>query len=96
LSGARFVRPHGGQIKPKDEKKTNWGGGSKHCWEDNTAKIPANIIRRLRARHHNQKDHCQRNQPSIHDCQCAKNANRQTKLLKKKEPTDRKKANEKE
>jgi len=33
----------------------------------------------LRARHHNQKGHCQRNQPGDHACQCARNAKGQTK-----------------
>jgi len=74
--------------KNQQTRKLHLGRGSKPCWEDTTAKKPADIMTRLRARRHNQKKHCQRNQPGIHDCQCAKNANRQTKLLKKKKPTD--------
>jgi len=87
-SGARFVRPHGWQKKLTDEKNAFGAECSKPCWEDNPAKVPADIMTRLRARHHNQKNHCQRNQPGDHDCQCAKNADRQTKLWKKKKPTD--------
>ena len=79
------------EEKTNRREKTNWGEGSKPCWEDNTIKIPADIIWRLRARHHNQKDHCQRNQPGIHDCQCAKNANRQTNTVRKRKPTEWKK-----
>jgi len=85
---ARFVRPHGWQKKLTDEKNAFGAECSKPCWEDNPAKVPADIMTRLRARHHNQKNHCQRNQPGDHDCQCAKNADRQTKLLRKKKPTD--------
>ena len=94
-SAARFVRPHGWQKKTNRREKCIWGEGSKPCWEDNTAKIPADIIRRLRARHHNPKDRCQQNQPGIHDYPCAKNANRQTNLLKQKNQQT-KKTNEKE
>jgi len=64
------------------------GKGTKHCWQNNTAKILANTIKRLRARRHNPKNHCQQNQPGVHDCQCAKNADRQTNLLKKKKLAD--------
>jgi hypothetical protein len=74
--------------KNQQTRKMQLGRGSKHGWENDLAKIPADIMTRLRARRHNQKNHCQRNQPGNHDCQCAKNANRQTKLLRKKKPTD--------
>jgi len=84
LSGARFVRPHGWQKKLTDEKNAFGAECTKPCWEDNTAQLPANIIRRLRARQLNAKKHCQQNQPDDHDCQCAKNANRQTKLWRRK------------
>jgi hypothetical protein len=74
--------------KNQQTRKCFWGEGTKPCWEDNTAKKPANIMTRLRARRHNQKNHCQRNQPGDQTCQCARNADRQTKLLKKKKLAD--------
>jgi hypothetical protein len=74
--------------KNQQTRKMFLGWGSKHRWQDNPAKIPANIMTRLRASRHNQKDLCQRNQPGDHACQCARNAGRQTNLLKKKKPTD--------
>ena len=38
-----------------------------------------------------QRDHCQQNQLGVHDYQCAKNANRQTNLVKKKKLAEWKK-----
>jgi hypothetical protein len=49
-------------------RKMFLGRGSKHSWQNNPAKKPADIMTRLRARRHNQKDHCQRNQPGDHVC----------------------------
>jgi len=57
--------------------------GSKHCWENDTAKIPADMMTRLRAKCHNQKGHSQRRQLDDHDCQNAKPAERQDNQTKK-------------
>ena len=43
---------------------------------------------RLRARRHNQKDHCQRNQPDDHDCQKARKCYRADQLVTKKKLAD--------
>ena len=69
--------------KNKETRKRHTGGGSKACREDNLAKIPADIIRRLRARDHSQKRNSQRKQLSNHDSQCAKPAARQRKLAQR-------------
>jgi len=88
LSGARCVRPHSWQIKPTDEKNVIGAEALNPAGKTTPPKKPADIMTRLRARRHHQKDHCQRNQPGVHDCQCTKNADRQTKLWKQKKPTD--------
>ena len=41
--------------KNQQTRKMFWGRGTKSCWEDNAAKIPTDIIKRLRARNYNQK-----------------------------------------
>ena len=43
---------------------------------------------RLRARRHNQKDHCQRNQPDDHDCQKARKCHQADQLVTKKKLAD--------
>ena len=58
--------------KKQQTRKCNWGGGTKPSWQDNPAKEPADIMTRLRARRHNQKRHCQRNQAGDPDCQKAR------------------------
>jgi predicted HD phosphohydrolase len=59
------------------------GRGSKHRWQGKTAKKPADIIKRLRARHHSQRSNSQRRLLDDHACQCAKPAERQGKPTKK-------------
>jgi len=56
LSGARFVRPHGWQKKPTDEKKLIGAKALNIVGKTNPVKKPADIMTRLRARRHNQKN----------------------------------------
>ena len=90
-SSARFVRPHGWRKKPTDEKNFIGAEARNILGKTNPAKKPADIMTRLRARRHNQKNHCQRNKPGDYACQCARNADRRTNLLKKKKLADWKK-----
>jgi hypothetical protein len=69
-------------------RKCFWGGGTKPSWQDNAAKKPADIMTRLRARRHNQKDQCQRNQPGDHDCQKARKCHQADQLVTKKKLAD--------
>src|SRR3989304_1350953 len=41
--------------KNQQTRKMFLGRGTKHCWQDHTAKIPANIMTRLRARCHKKR-----------------------------------------
>src|SRR3972149_5522995 len=54
--------------KNQQTRKMFLGRGTKHCWQAHTAKTPADIMTRLRARRHNQKNYSQRNQLDNHDC----------------------------
>ena len=83
-SGACFVRPHDWQKKEPDEKKVIGAEALNFAGKTRPPIKPADIMTRMRARRHDQKRNCQRNQPGEPDCQKARKSHQSDQLIMKK------------